>query len=287
MGLLIQPPPYAGFRVSNLPAAPSAIMGTTITPSTTVNTFGSWAQVLSALAAPLEGLLVCMNSYLGAATIDRSMIFEIGIDPAGGSSYTTIIPSIVAGNISGSLIGLGGGRGFNFPIHIPAGATVAIRAMAANTSGSTVTAFVQGYGRFSASAAWMVGQYAEAIGAVTASSRGTVFTPSNGSFGSWQSLGTSVRPCFWWQIGTAVADTSITAIYVHVEIAFGNTTNKDKLMDFTIGGNTSEHVADLLYMNMSPHNCFAPLPAGTEFFARGRASGTPDSNYSVALIGIG
>lgn len=288
MTLLSTNLPFHGFRVTNLPSTPGSSLGTTLTAGGSTHTLGSWVELLSAasMTQDIVGLYLNANTLAAAGATNRIAAMEIGIDPAGGTSYTTLIPGIVVGNAASNLVGTGIGRLFYFPIRIPAGASVAGR-MQAGVASTTISALVIGYGQSSNPTGFFVGQYAEAIGYQSAGSQGVNFVPGNGAWGSWVSVGTAVNPLRWLQFGMGSTDTSMTAIYAHVEVAYGDTTNKHKVADISIAHTTGEVQGDSLMGNLIPGNAMCPVPAGAEFFVRGWSSAAVDNNYSMSIVGIG
>ncbi len=279
--------PYYGFRVNNLPSAPAVSMGATITAGA-ANTLGSWVEVLTAaqLTQDLVGLHLNVNTLSSAGATNRSAGVEIGIDPAGGTSYTTIISGISVGGVASNLIGLGAGRQFYFPYRIPSGASVAVRGQAAVAS-ATMRVLAFGYGAPSGPETFFEGQYSETIGWQSAGSQGTTFTPGNATWGSWASIGTTTQPLRWLQYCTGSSDTSMTAIYTHVEVAFGDGTNKHKIADISLAHSTAEFQSDSLLANSIPACAMVQLPAGATIYARGWCNTTPDGNYNLAVVGIG
>jgi hypothetical protein len=281
---------YNGFRVDNYSsAAPAVSMGTTVTASASANTYGSWAEILTAaqLTSGLDALTIVVNSLSLGVSLNRAAMLEIGVDPAGGTSYTTLIANLPIGNTGNSMIALGGTGHYHFPIRIPSGASVAARVQCAQTTAPDVRVIAIGFGSSSRPHIMPVGQYSETIGATPASSSGTNFAPGNATWGSWASLGTTTQPLWWWNYGFASVDNSLATSYHHYEVAFGDTTNKHLLLHFSQAMSTNEYAGDMIHPNVNPHMCFAPLPAGTELFVRGQCSGTPNGSYSLAMVGIG
>lgn len=286
MGLLIQPPPFHALRVNNRNSTPAATEGVSLTTGIS-GAMGSWVEVLSAaqITADLDGFHFMVTAFNAGATINRTLLIDLGIDPAGGTSYTRFC-TLNAGNAAGSLIGIGGGREYFLPYRIPKDASFGARGQTGHSASGSVAVVAHGYGQ-KGQGLLKTGQYAEDIGLDSANSRGTLVTPGNATFGSYVSLGTLARPCWWFNVGFGYDDTSVTATYTHVELSFGDVSNKHVFWEGQCAGNTSEHVGETRAANVDFLNCLCPLPAGAELFARAKASGAPDSNFHVSVVGIG
>jgi hypothetical protein len=128
-----------------------------------------------------------------------------------------------------------------------------------------------------------VGQYAEGVGTIT-NNVGVSFTPNNGSEGNWASLGTTTRPCWWWQIGVDINAGTITAQYTHVDLAVGDGSNYDIIIEnypIYIYGTAEIIVRDVALTG------YWEVPAGSTLYVRGRCSTTITSGYNARAIGIG
>jgi hypothetical protein len=286
--LYVPSPGYHPFRVSNLPATPGTPYGTVVAAPATANTMGSWVQLLPALSEDIVGLYVMVNSWQRAGVLDRSLLMDIGIDPAGGASYSVLITNINVGAVGNGMVAAAAGeRTFWFPIRIPAGATVAARVQSPVATAANVSVAVMGFGGSSRPEAQFVGSFAQTLGAVPASSRGTVLTPGNGAFGSYTSLGTTTEDLSWWQFGLGSTDASMAVVYTHYEVAFGDATNKSLLLTFIDGHTSNEYIREFLSGNLIMGQCYCPLPAGTQLWVRALASGAPDTGINASVIGVG
>jgi len=127
------------------------------------------------------------------------------------------------------------------------------------------------------------GSFVEAVG--VSGTTGTVFVPGTASEGAWTLLGTTTLRTWWWQVGVQVssADTSWLANAIHIDVAVGDATNKDIIIqDTNITTSTAEQ-------SVNP-----PLTAGVEWdvaagssiYVRGQASGNLDS-YTAVAHGMG
>lgn len=274
---------WTPFTYDNFGANPGATPGTSVTPGAS-NAEGSWTQIASAanIAQEIFGLYLFVHGG-ATATNQKSHLLDIGVDPAGGTSYVAMISNIVCGD-SGTFLAMPGHR-FYFPIRIPAGASVAARVQGQNATAGTVFVAAKFYGLRGDPEHMPCGTFAETIGAITNSS-GVSFTPGNAADGSWASLGTTVNPMWWWQLGYQIDNGTITAEYTYIDLAYGDATNKHIIKRLMHGGNTSEQIGDAFSANLLMDS-YCPVPAGANMYVRGRCVNAPDSGYNAVAIGIG
>lgn len=264
---------------------PATTPGATVTAGASPNVESATPLVLATGSNIAHDVywLECMASNVGG-TGDRQMLLDIGVDPAGGTSYTWIISNLVIGNLPLSTQ-LPVGQGFLFPFLIRAGSQVACRVQC---SQSLITARVAAkfFGKPERPENTPVGQYAETIGTIT-NSQGVGFTPGNAADGSWQSLGTTTRDLWWWQLCYSIANGTITAEATYIDLAWGDGSNKHLIFRAHHLGTSSEIVADLLLVNKNPAAAFCPVPAGATIYVRGRCNNAPDTGYNAVALGIG
>lgn len=271
------------FQYSNL-GAPSLTPGTSVVPGAS-NVEGSFTEIASAANIAHDIYFFTLWVYGGAtASAAKSHLLDVGIDPAGGTSYVSIIDNIVCGasptNFNSGITCLF----FRFPRFIPAGSSVAVRIQGSNATAGTVFVVAEFFGQPSRPELVRTGQYAETIGTIT-SSQGVTFTPGTSGVegAAWVSLGTTIRALWWWQLCVQVSDASMTGTATQVDLAYGDATNKVMIFEnqlyVTTGGE--------LVSGIMAANCFCEVPAGGEIFIRGSCSGTPDSPYNAVAVGIG
>lgn len=225
---LIQPSgPSWAYCTHNFPAsvAPStlgatATAGASNTDGTAVNLFGA------ALTHDVEYLRLGFSTSQ-PANVDNHMMATILIDPAGGSTWQTLIPDLVIGSTgNASTAGLepsGPSAIFDFPLWIPANASLGIRARTAHSSAVALRCAVFAFGGNANPASWWCGQRVTAIGTNPSSSSGTNHTAGNsGDFSSWTNLGSPLGSdcgALQWAVGSSGAFTNARSY--HFEFGVG------------------------------------------------------------------
>lgn len=274
---------FASFTSSIGTTRPATALGATVTPVQNAMS-GAWASIFSALPYDVCGIWVNINSG-GSSNAARDLLVDIGVDPAGGTSYVVAIPYLLG--LAAPLAASVGDGGINyfFPLYIKAGSTVAARASVNNATVGTVRVWCAVWALPANSLNLRLGTRVEAIGIVSASSRGTTVTPGTTSEGAWTDLGTSVNENWWWQAGCGCNDASMTALSHHLDIGLGDASNKDIIIqDQIIRVNTTTE--SLAWATQMP-GCVREYPAGEHVYGRLQCSGTSDSNMSVAAWGLG
>lgn len=274
---------FSAWSYKNYGSNPTATPGTSVTPGAS-NAEGSWTQIASAANIAQDVVSFILRVIAGAtASASKPHVLDVGIDPAGGTSYTEVISNIVCGS-SGTFLAMPG-HFFLFPFRIPAGASVAVRIKGANGTAGTVRVAAEFHGQTS-NPMFPVGSIAETIGTVT-NALGVSFTPGNAADGSWVDLGATTNPLWWWQLGYQIDNATVTAEYTYIDLAWGDGSNKHIIKRLMHGGDTSERIGDLFAGNLNPCNSFAPVPAGAHLYVRGRCNNAPDTGYNAVAIGIG
>jgi hypothetical protein len=272
------------FTYDNWGATPTTTIGTSVTPGAS-GAEGSWTQVATGanIAYDICGIYVRVGAGAGSATF-KAHLLDIGVDPAGGTSYTAIINDMMVSE-SAAQTSVGAGREHFFPMSIKAGSSVAVRVKGNASTAGTVRVWTKFYGGGSAQEMMPCGTYSETIG-VTGTA-GVSFTPGNAADGSWVSLGTTTNNLWWWQIGHQVNNTTITADVTYVDLAYGDVTNKHIITRVVHNGTTGETVGWLASNQLVWHECYCPVPGGSTLYVRGRSDAAPDTGYEAMALGIG
>lgn len=224
---------------------PAAAWGTSITPGN--NAYGSYVQLLTATIDETYLCRVTINSFTVSAAA-RDALVTIGVDPAGGSSYTDLIPDLLA---SCAQIYSAGHVSYEFPIRIPAGATVAAKASVNNATVGTGRVAVTLFGRPSRPELVKAGSFVQAFGSTPASSAGTSVTPGAAAEGAWTQLGSALTVPLWhWEYGIGVNNATMTNTIHHTDIGIGDASNKKVVIP---NGVSIEAAAESLIKPRAPH----------------------------------
>lgn len=258
---------------SSTPGRPSATQGPSVTPA--IGSKGAWVTAIAALDHDTFGLLICVNNNSVSAA-SRNSVVDIGIGGAG--SEVVLIPNLIAGNASGYTTG---GLWYFFPVAIPAGTRIAVRAQ-----GTVATAFnvmIQALQRPLNPAMIRRAAFVEALGMTVPT--GTTVAMGAASEGAWTLLGATTRECWHWQLGAQIssADTTHNAAAVHIDLAEGDGTNFDILMDSVLLATSTTEFA---VMPPAILACERRVPAGRNIYARAQSSTTADTLF-VAAYGAG
>ena len=275
-----------GFTYDNWGANPATNSGTSVVPGAS-NAEGSWTQVASSanITRDCHWIYVSISAGFVSAS-QKDHLVDIGVDNAGGSSYTAVISNIVAGE-SAAFTNGPCGHGFLFPLLITSGSSVAVRIQGNNATAGTVRVTVKFWGDPSNPENIPLGQFSETIGTI-ASSGGVGFTPGNAADGAWVSLGTTVQPLWWWQLCVQLSTaTAGTNLMTYVDLAWGDATNKNTIQRQLFTENASEMAADVLKQNLCWLNSYQYVPAGGTLYVRGRCSAAPTSGWNAVAVGVG
>jgi len=269
----------------NWGANPSSTLGTNI-ESGFANSKGVWAQVATSANISRNVYAVYLQLHTGSTSATlRPLLFDIGIDEAGGTSYTPIIENALCGNAPS--LKQAGNREFYFPIRIPKNSSVGIRSQ---SHAATYTRYaIRFYGELSRPEMFPVGAYAETFGSNPSKSQGTAFTPGNATDGAWTLLGTTTKPIWWWQLGYQIWNTTITAEYTYIDLGYGDGTSAGTQTIFRMmhGGTTAETCGLAAQTHLLSIAAYVPVPANRNIYVRGRCNNAPDSGYQACAIGIG
>lgn len=284
MPLMPSPLCAYNFKYYNWGANPSATIGTSVVPGSS-SIEGSWTQIASSANIAQDCYWLYMQVSGGATSAqDKNMLLDIGIDPAGGTSYTAFISNLQIG--SSPALTSPGNREHVFPIFIKAGSSVAVRAQTNNATAGTIRVAATFYGQPTNPQNVPIGALSQTFGTISGSS-GLSFTPGNAADGSWVDLGTTSTALWWWQMGYGLNNITITAEYTYIEVAWGDATNKHSIFKVMHGGTTSETCGLAGQTQMLSCAAYSPVPAGAHIYIRGRCNNAPDTGYHATVVGIG
>lgn len=251
-------------------ARPAAAQGTVVTPA--VGSKGAWAQVIASTTDDSFGLLICVNSSSTSAA-SRNIVLDIGLGASGAE--LVLVPDLIAGNAN--TYGAGGVWYF-FPVFVPAGSRVSARAQ--GTVATTFNVFLQLQQRLANPANYRKASFVEAVGMATLP-QGTATPSGTTAKGAWALLGTTTRRLWWWQLGVQVssADTTHSTASYHLDVAVGDATNKDIIIQDAQFLTTTNESASTPPLSIGLE---FPVEAGSSIYVRAQCSATPDAFFCCA-----
>lgn len=266
MALIVPSGPQWAYNTSNLAATPTHLLGTSVTAGAS-NADGATVTLLPALTHDVEYLRIGFNGFI-YMNADCSALLDILIDPAGGTNWSSLIDDLLVG-FTAACATSGAPSGpcnwYDFPLWIPAGASIGARARTAAASSVTGNVAVFARGGNGNPASWWCGQQVRALGVDAAASHGTFITP--GTAPSWSA---------WTNVGSAL-DLACGAVQFWVQgpgAAAGAYSNKDH-WQIGVGGTAigpaiaKLHTSGEASWSTPTGPIWADLPAGTQLQARG------------------
>lgn len=262
---------------------PAAGFGAIATPAQ--NAYGAWVTIIAGASVTHDvwEILIRFNDgdSIGAT---MNMLAQIGIDTAGGTSFTAIIDHLQVSYAGPYLTSGALGIEYKFRLHIPAGSTIGFRTSVNSATLKTVGASVLLF--CDPTKPWAVwkGTFVRTFGAVVASSQGTAVTPGNPAEGVWADLGTLAEDLYEWQLGFGADDSTLGSTTYHVDlgVATGAGAKRVVIQNQRNSGTTAE------IWNRS-----LGLPGsglglnGDHVFGRAHGSAAPDTTISMMGYGVG
>lgn len=269
-----------GFHASNVSGSrPSSAWGTTITPGN--NTFPAYAVILAAgsVTQNVYGISITLwGTNVGAQAKD--CLVDIGVDVAGGTNWTTLIPALFASNIQG--VTVGGGVTYYFPVYAPSGSSFAARASTNNATVGAVRVQIDVFGSPLSGAA-RAGTTVTAVGATLASSSGTAVTPGGAAEGSWTSVGTIAADSWYFQLGVGCNNATQAALVYAWDVSPDNGSTF-LIRDAMYATSTGEAMSP--YNNAVQHINQRTISSGATLYARAQCSGTTDTGWSAIVYAV-
>jgi hypothetical protein len=244
------------------------------------NAYGSWVNLLTATPEEADWIEININSIGTSATATDTLV-TIGIDPAGGTTYTDFIPHLLA-TAASPYFGSNavGGIWYRFPLRVPAGASLAVKASQNNATPVTGFVLARLYRQSRRDAGGRVGTYVKTFGEVTATSKGTDITSGTTAEGSWTQLGSSTGAddnLFFWQVGIGQNSGSFSTAAQHIDLGIGDGTNfRTPILDELVSYNGSE------MMSADYEGAYAQATTGDKIYARAQGSGAATTLSAIA-----
>lgn len=257
------------------------VTGTIVTAGGSANTDGTAVSVLSSLAFDVHYLVIGVGSALSGSAADTAALLDVLVDPAGGTSWGSLIDDLVVGFSAVTGAGTGGlAHYYHFPLYIPATSSLGAQVRSATLSHPFRVVF-WAYGTPSRPDMWWCGQKVESLGISAASSKGTDITPgSTTATFTWTNVGATTSGRYGAiQFGENGSDSSATAISYHAQIGIGSAKVPGTPTWYWSNGTTE----------MSARSGFGPvwcdIPQGTQLQVGACASGVAEV-HDVALYGV-
>jgi hypothetical protein len=216
--------------------------------------------------------------------VAKNHLLDIGVDPAGGTSYTAVISNISCGQTQAVTTGW---DEFVFPFFVKAGSSVAVRVQGSHTTAGTVRVVADFFGRPTNPEMVPCGTYSETIGTITNSNGPTIVAGSTAE-GAWTSIGTTAKDLWNWTLGYQLNNGTITASYYAVDLAYGDATNKEIILEnvpFGFYGTAEIKASTLMGRSLIRKDRY--VPGGSTLYVRVACSAAPIAGSTVTVIGIG
>jgi hypothetical protein len=227
MGLITKPPSWA-HCTTNFPSTPAITVGTNFTAGLNDADAASVA-ILTNVTHDIEYLVLGFHAT-GGTGLNTSMLLDLLVDPAGGSTWATdpLINDLLVGQAGTNAQATSGLSYYHFPIWLKSGHSLGVRARTAHTSDVTTGRIaVLAYGGNANPGSWWCGQHVTTIGVDPSISQGTNHTPGNSAaFSTWVNFGSALpAPAGAFQFFVQGTNTDATqqSLSYHFEFGIGST----------------------------------------------------------------
>lgn len=260
---------------------PALAFGTSVTAGN--NVYGAYAQLFSGAAVTddVYGIWLGVNST-GTSAQAKDTILTLGLDAAGGTSYTDTIVDLIFSE-SGAYGGNRNSSGiyYFFPLFIKAGTSIGAKLSVNNATPGTGRVTLQLYCRPSHPELIRVGSTVTTYGSVPGASAGTGITAGTAAEGAWLQLGTVANPPpFFWQAGLGVNTGTAVVSANHVDLALGDVTNKKTAIQ-----NALVILSDIEVMQADYRGAFMQSAVGDGIWVRVQQSAA-QANLSAVAYGL-
>lgn len=281
MSLGVMPWGFADCTDNLTGTPPAALIGTNFTAGAS-NADGTVVEVLGDLAHDVHFLVVAIGG-INTSAANNNALLDVLVDPAGGTSWASLIDDLVCGFTPTPTAGTAGLQMYYyFPLYIKAGASLAVQARTARASNTTTgRVCMWAYGNPSRPDNWWCGSKVESLGINAASSEGTTVTAGNsGTFGSWTDIGTSSYRYGAVQFGMNGSDSITTALAYYWQLGIGSAQFPGSP---TLWQSTSANEVAARSGMAGPIWC--DTPASTTWQIRGTSNSTSE-NFNGAVYGV-
>lgn len=264
--------------------------GTLVTPGAS-NVYGSYTSIIAGSAWATAGakgdgcLLEFWALGSGVSSSAKDTILTVALDLAGGTSFTTIL---VTDLICGPAADFSSGQcgvPYVFPVRIPNGASLGVKASVNNATAGTVGIAAKIRCDPTEPDMIRVGEYVRTFGASAATSAGTAVTPGSVTKGSWVQLGSAIAASdrlWWWQVGVGFNQATANNNGSCVDLGIGDASNKFvALRDIPVHQTASESIG------RDRHDGgFAAQPGDLVYGRKAEAAGVL-TGWSMAAYAVG
>jgi hypothetical protein len=278
MGLIIPARPIWAFSSSSYPATPTTLQSGVAVTAGANNADGTAVAVVPTLTHDCEFLEIGISGFNATGTAQQ-VLMDILVDPAGGTTWSTLIADLLCGytGIRGQTTGFSSCMYF-FPLWIPVGSSLGAQARTSHTATEAGDISIVARGGNANPGSWWCGQSVETIGVDPSTSQGTLITPGNtGAYSSWVDLGAP----------TTVARHG-GAVQFGVQANGAATNSRGFYVEFGIGGQSIGSPVRMC-ISTGESGCtypmgvtFADIAAGAQLQARGTANGVNTDQVGCA-----
>lgn len=272
--------PSAGTR-------PVSAYGSPVTPDATQNAYGAWTSY--GVPSDLYETTMIDVFVSSVSSASRLTMIDIGMDVAGGTSFTSIHSSgsldLVAGQ-PGAYNDGAAARGvrWRLPFRFPKGATIGVRGKQNNATPAAFRVAVRAWGKpIAPHLSWYATTVEKFGTSVLGGSQGTAITPGTSSDGAWTAIGSvTTKPIRFLTFGYAIDSASFGGVGYHVDVGYGDVSDPTIVI---ADAHVETSSAEALWFDRPGEFC--DIPIGKQLYARVQSgTATVDANHSIALYGF-
>lgn len=245
------------------------------------NDFTAYTAVGSALSAECNEIEFRFMDG-ATSTAAKDTVVRIGIDTAGGTSFTALGDFLIGPS---SAYNLGGSRTTIWlPITIPAGATIGVVGSVNNATPGTLRCSWRASG--GGAGAFVRGTAVESVGLTLASSSGTSVTPGQAAEGTWTSLGTLTNAAKYMGCGCTINNGGMVSTVYHIDLSYSTDAGVTKnilVEDQIVFEASSEAIA---FESVCKMLAFRDIPAGAVIYGRAQCAAAPTAGFSMAAWAV-
>lgn len=258
---------------------PSTTFGASVTPGN--NTYGTYVTLISGASLTYDAyeIEICI-SFVGVSAAARDGVVSLGIDQAGGTSFTSVA-DLIAGPAAQVTI-LEGGTFYKFPYFIKAGSSIGVAAAVNSATATAIRVWCRVKCQPSRPDSLLVGQYIDQFGVSLATSAGTAITEGAAAEGAWTQLGSALtRPCWYWEFGYGCNNATMNASTNDVDIGIGSASAKNIII-----ANHRVLTSSLEQVSKPSAGVYAVGATGDIVYGRSQAL-SANTGVSLAAYGVG